>query len=1032
MKNLLTRVIALSVMVLFGLSTAAFARPVWAPDANETLLKAGIAVHSFGVSPDADAGDDHAVLRLYNVHERGYLNYDITAWDAQRPTNDFNQTYTYSDWTVEKIGNIYGIAIDRQKNIYVTASANWSPGYTGGGQSATNQVQVRYGDIGGGADDLNASGTIYRIDAKSGQAKVFAVLPQTAMNITHKVCGNNVEVSRTTGPGLGNVVYDKFHNQFFVSNFSDGKIYRIEHNGTVSSHSFNTGLGGIGSNGSAYGLAISPQGDKLFFGTIEIQGDFHNYKPRIFSVRLLTDGSFASTDALNALDQEAQLVENLKYSQNIGGSGVNDGTWAAYSDLSFTPDGELLAGVRVGCEDDFATSYNHGGVAYLLKQNNNGKYNIPSIKTTPTADQSTTYDNEPTDTNDATTRAGHSDKERFDAGSIPLRPKTSDTQNRLEFGPDDGYGGVAVWQDTNGTVDLFVTSSDISTETGVHGFMQFSGDFNITDKATIERAMGYKAVKSSTTATSNEDKKYDYKGIGGDVEVLSVVPVSIGSYAWIDDGDGKQDNRDVCLNGATVTLHHDENMSAKVYEIDGTTEVQPQDTHDCGKYHFENLPEGNYRVCITPPDNNVIHYEPTVDQNGGDNNDSEFDSNIKEEINGEYCSGMFTLVANSEPIESTEERGDKVDNVHDTWGNMTVDFGFVKKQFDLSIEKTLVNSGKTYHPGDDVNFTITVTNEGNMDATNVKIIDYVPAGLELVNSSDINKTIGAIAAGQSKPVTIPFKIKSDFQGTAIKNCTQISSAGNALGLDDKDSTPNNNAHNAEDDYDCAKVNVAQTFDLALVKVLKGSKSVYKPGETVTFVIGIKNQGTLTATNIQIRDFIPKGLVLNDSAWKESNGIATMKTLIPSLEPGKYIGREISFVIAKDFNETKIINVAEINSASNALGKDDIDSIPNDNPCSSDISNNNDIDSAKANANGCDDVDPAWLTVEQADKPTIIDADTITTSTATDTTSDTEKPCDCDNVTSNKANAMNTLALLLMSLGTLIVATKILRKEELLA
>ena len=1000
-------------------------RPSWSPGDNEPLLKPGIAVHTFGVSPDADKGDGHATLRLYDVRDRGYA--------ADRPTATFDTstTFTHPDWTIDKIGNVYGIAIDKDKNIYVTASANWSPGYVGEGNSSTANVSVQFGTLENGQDDNNSAGRIYKIDAVTGQAKVFATLPQYSVTIKNQVCqGAGADVVRNNvGAGLGNVVYDKFHNQLFVSNFSDGKIYRLAMDGTILNSSKVSN--GISANGkevhSAYGLAVAPDGKMLYFGTIDT-----NYRPKLFAIMLDKDGNFSN----KVIDQNIELTNTLTYTQNIGGGAYDgDGIWAAFSDLDFTPKGELLLGVRVGCKENFATSYNHGGVVYMLQKENDQW--VASDKTNSEAVSKETVQVDVPDTSqEAQTRTGYSGSNtrkdindpslyRFDMGAIPLRADDVNhpDQAKLVYGPDDGYGGVAVWQTRKGDFDLLATSGDISSKEGVHGFMQFSGDFNVTDYAAVEKAIGYAAVASSTSTAPVNDDPYDYKGIGGDVEVLSVLPVSIGSYVWIDENqDGLQDDSEECLDGATVTLHRADDMSADVLNLDGK-KVENQTTQDCGKYHFDNLPEGNYRVCVIPPNSDAVHYTPTVNQNTADNNDSELDSNIKETINGAYCSGTFGVFANSEPKESRDERGDDADKAHDTWGNMTVDFGFVKNVFDLALKKTLSNPNKTeYKPGETVTFNITVYNQGNVDAKKVKVVDYIPVGLELAdNNWSANndkkeatlKTPFDLKAGENNTVEITFKIRSDFEGKQIINTAEISEATNDLNLTDIDSTPGDHVCKTDidnddaidqdadegcDDIDPAPVRVKQIFDLALIKKVKGTQTDYKPGDKVTFVIGVTNQGTLTGTDIQIKDTVPKGLELADDRWEMEGDHAILKTPIPSLAPKAYVTREITFVITKDA-DGKIINIAEIQSADNPLHLDDNDSTPADNPCGDDMDNNDDL----SDPNGCDDIDPAWLTVK---KPSIPNA-SVTTSDAAD--------CDCADVDSNQVDAMDLVSVLLLML-----------------
>ena len=135
--------------------------------------------------------------------------------------------YHHPSWHVDSIGNVFGITMDRQGNTYITASANYASDYL-----AVDAV-IRYGEIGGGAEDLEAAGTIYLIDGLSGQAFVLAVLPQQAYEFPHVSCEGGSIINRFTGPGLGNITYSELHDQFYVTNFEDGRIYRIDINGAI-------------------------------------------------------------------------------------------------------------------------------------------------------------------------------------------------------------------------------------------------------------------------------------------------------------------------------------------------------------------------------------------------------------------------------------------------------------------------------------------------------------------------------------------------------------------------------------------------------------------------------------------------------------------------------------------------------------------------------------------------------------------------------------------------------------------------------
>ena len=82
--------------------------------------------------------------------------------------------------------------------------------------------------------------------------------------------------------------------------------------------------------------------------------------------------------------------------------------------------------------------------------------------------------------------------------------------------------------------------------------------------------------------------------------------------------------------------------------------------------------------------------------------------------------------------------------------------------------------------------------------------------------------------------------------------------------------------------ECQAIVTVEQFDLALRTILApGEDERVYPGEDITFKIEVHNQGTLTASNIEITDYIPDGLALNDPAWSQSGGNACLLYTSPS-------------------------------------------------------------------------------------------------------------------------------------------------------
>lgn len=125
--------------------------------------------------------------------------------------------------------------------------------------------------------------------------------------------------------------------------------------------------------------------------------------------------------------------------------------------------------------------------------------------------------------------------------------------------------------------------------------------------------------------------------------------------------------------------------------------------------------------------------------------------------------------------------------------------------FDMALFKTA--NTRTAEAGDDVDFTITVVNQGTIDATNVVIYDYLPLA-SVLNDADWAYLSGSgnsiasytitdvIPAGQSINVEITLTIPANFSGTQFLNIAEIGSVtdtnGNDRSNEDVDSTPDSN------------------------------------------------------------------------------------------------------------------------------------------------------------------------------------------------------------------------------------------------
>ena len=201
-----------------------------------------------------------------------------------------------------------------------------------------------------------------------------------------------------------------------------------------------------------------------------------------------------------------------------------------------------------------------------------------------------------------------------------------------------------------------------------------------------------------------------------------VEAVSLGSVVWSDtNNNGLQDAGEPGIGGVIVTLL-DSNGNP-------VSDIQPVTTGIDGKYMFDTLSEGDYQVQVDMSNVQNI-YVPAAKQNTNANDDKDNDSNIATSNGNIYISATVTLEAGTEPIESGGLAGtDSADNIAETNGNMTVDFGFFSPAPAINVEKSTNGedadntNGPKLNVGDTVTWTYVVTNTGNETLNNISLND---------------------------------------------------------------------------------------------------------------------------------------------------------------------------------------------------------------------------------------------------------------------------------------------------------------------
>ena len=235
--------------------------------------------------------------------------------------------YHNPKWTARHLGQVFGLALDEEANIYVGAAATYG---------------IPTIDPGVGLWGPGGPGAIYRLDRLTGEATTFAVLPND-------------------GAGLGNIAYSRNLQQFYVTNLEDGKIYRIDKDGNILSNfdpfAPDNGRPGIVDRGEwIFGIGV--QDGRVYYArwNEDWRNRFFPERNELWSIAVNAAGEFQP--ATNRMEFEIPSFPQIK--TEFRSSGV--------ADIAFAPDGRMILAELTFFADIGATEY----FGRLLEYRQNG------------------------------------------------------------------------------------------------------------------------------------------------------------------------------------------------------------------------------------------------------------------------------------------------------------------------------------------------------------------------------------------------------------------------------------------------------------------------------------------------------------------------------------------------------------------------------------------------------------------------------------------------------------------------------------
>ncbi|MCC7362611.1 MAG: DUF11 domain-containing protein [Anaerolineales bacterium] len=158
--------------------------------------------------------------------------------------------------------------------------------------------------------------------------------------------------------------------------------------------------------------------------------------------------------------------------------------------------------------------------------------------------------------------------------------------------------------------------------------------------------------------------------------------------------------------------------------------------------------------------------------------------------------------------------------------------------------------------GQNVTYTLVVTNAGPQTATNVRVLELIPAGTTVVSLTADNPNslvedcslggacyLGSLAPGQIATITVVLNVDASFTGGLLTNTASVSA-------DQADPNPANNLASAPTTITTATDLVLDKVDLA---------DPVNAGELLLYQLVVTNAGPSDAQNVVITDTLPAGV-----------------------------------------------------------------------------------------------------------------------------------------------------------------------------
>ena len=204
---------------------------------------------------------------------------------------------------------------------------------------------------------------------------------------------------------------------------------------------------------------------------------------------------------------------------------------------------------------------------------------------------------------------------------------------------------------------------------------------------------------------------------------------------------------------------------------------------------------------------------------------------------------------------------------------------------DIAVVKTVDNANP--NPGDTVNYTVTVTDNGPATSTNVMVHDQLPptTALSLLSATTSQGspygttgdwTVGTVGPNATATLKMAVVVGSNQAGNTITNTATVTQLSSII-----DPHPDNNSSTVVINVQNP---IAPNADLQIVKTVDNANP--NPGDTVNYTVTVTDLGPATSTGVVATDTLPTGVTFVSAtssvgSYATSTGVWTIGDLATS-------------------------------------------------------------------------------------------------------------------------------------------------------